>query len=438
MVRVPTRFVFLSLVLASPAAAQPAPAQPAPAPEQPAPEAEVTKETEPSTRISGEVRIRDEVKWGLYTPADPMGTTEVEFAHMRSRVQVDATISEHVSAVVQFQDVRNLGEGGSTTADAEGVDLKRGMIVIKNIADQPVSLELGRIVLFYGDQRLIGHLEWFDQGRTYDGGRGRFIQGDLGLDLFAVRIRETLAARDDQTLFGAHGEARNLLDGLTVQAYAFGLRDGLEPEMSMETSLIVTAGARAAFDNNAIDATCEAAAQFGDVYGQSLMAFAGALKAGYTATQVGVKPRVGIELTYASGDDDPADGDNKQFQTILPTNHLHYGYADLAAWTNHVGARLSVSVNPIDELTVSVDGHHLRLADPAGGWIHAGGGLTRPGDANAASDLGNELDITVKYKPTKGLVVLAGYSYFMAGGFIDDTGGGDDAQFGYLQVGTSF
>ena len=72
----------------------------------------------------------------------------------------------------------------STTAASEGVDLKRAMIVIRDLLADGTTLELGRIVLFYGDQRLIGHLEWFDQGRTYDGFRFGWEDETSFVDLF--------------------------------------------------------------------------------------------------------------------------------------------------------------------------------------------------------------------------------------------------------------
>jgi hypothetical protein len=44
------------------------------------------------------------------------------------------------------------------------------------------------------------------------------------------------------------------------------------------------------------------------------------------------------------------------------------------------------------------------------------------------------VDFTVNTKLTKHLDMLVGYSHFFAGSYLDDTGGGDDADFAYLML----
>ncbi len=395
----------------------------------------------PAPKVSGQIRITDEVKRGVYSPGDPDGDVNLEFAHMRTRVRVDAVVSDVVSAVVELQDVRTLGSEGSTVADTEGVDLKRGYMMVSNIGDAPLSLKLGRFVLAYGDQRLIGHLEWFDQGRTYDGALLSYAPDGYFVDAFGTRIRETTPATDDQALFGLYAGAKDWLPEGVVEVYAIGFADYLEAmgEQAMDSTMFGTFGARATLKASGVDATAEAALQAGSLRGDDLLAYACALNAGYTVGGSKLAPRFGLGLAYASGDDDPTDGDSKQFQTLTPTNHFLYGYADVAAWTNIVDAELQAQFVPVEKkLWVKLFAHHFRLADPAGGWVNAGGGLIRPGDADASSHLGDEIDVMLTWKPTAGLVLWAGYAHFFAGGFVSDTGGGDDADFGYVQGAVSF
>lgn len=127
-------------------------------------------------RVSGEVRIRWELQDHLCSPSDPDGESSFNFAHMRTRLRFDLDVVENVAAVVEFQDVRTLGEEGSTTADTQGVDIKRAEMIFRNILGEPLMVEF---VLAYGDERLIGGLEWFDQGRTYDGIRSRHEKSDF-------------------------------------------------------------------------------------------------------------------------------------------------------------------------------------------------------------------------------------------------------------------
>jgi hypothetical protein len=390
--------------------------------------------------LSGEVRLRDEIRLHLYAPTDALGRAQYEEIHLRARLRADATVNEYVAAIVEVQDVRVLGEAGSTTADDEGVDLRRGQMIIDNIGDRPVAVEAGRFVLKYGDQRLIGDLEWLDQGRTYDGLRLSLHPEGFFLDGFFARVRETTVAGDDQTLFGIYSGATRLGGASSLEAYAIGFEDKLEAmgEAGLADTLFVTLGTRAAYAAAPIDATVELAMQVGELQGDDLLAWAAALRAGYTWSGA-LAPRVGGELAYARGDNaDRTDGRRQQFQTLFPTNHLHYGYADVAAWTNLAAARLSVSAKPQAKWLVTADWHHLRLANESGGWVNAAGQQIRAGLDGAARHLGDELDLLVSWKPVTGLDLLAGWSRFVPGGFVADTGGGDAADFAYLQAGVAF
>ncbi len=53
---------------------------------------------------------------------------------------------------------------------------------------------------------------------------------------------------------------------------------------------------------------------------------------------------------------------------------------------------------------------------------------------NANNYVGAETDFTVNAKLTKHLDMLVGYSHFSAGGYLNDTGAGDAADFAYLML----
>lgn len=117
---------------------------------------------------------------------------------------------------------------------------------------------------------------------------------------------------------------------------------------------------------------------------------------------------------------------------------MHYGYADLMAWSNMWDFRGMLSCKPADAWTLSADWHHLLLADEDAGWYNAGGNLIRPGAAGASRHLGEELDLKATWKPCKPLAFLAGWSHFIPGGFVDDTGQDRSADFFYLQAQLKF
>jgi hypothetical protein len=382
-------------------------------------------------RISGEIRIRGEVRDHVYADKDADAANSFAFTHMRTRVRLDVDVTNEIAAVVEFQDVRNFGEELSTVGMLDGVDIKRAYMLFKEIGGKALELELGRFVMHYGDQRVIGHLEWVDQGRSYDGFRLLHHPEGWWIDLFGVNVRETLATEEDLYFVGVYGGKG------VFEAYLLWLSDQMPGtgEAGTGKTNFLTIGARAHGKQGAWDWTGEITYQgAGEVNGDDLSALGAALIAGYSFKEAKWKPRVGIEVAYASGDSDPTDGDNEQLQTLFPTNHLWYGYIDVVGWSNIIDFRLRLTARPAEKWFVSLDYHHFRRPEELGDWINAAGDKIRDGAAGADNHLGDEIDLVIKWTPLKAFSLVFGYSIFIPGGFVDDTGEDPVSQFFYLQA----
>ena len=76
------------------------------------------------------------------------------------------------------------------------------------------------------------------------------------------------------------------------------------------------------------------------------------------------------------------------------------------------------------------------------GWYLAGGGLAaaRPAGGFTSNDdeLAQEVDLTVSYQLYKNVSILAGYSWFGAGDWIEDNISDFDTNWGYLQTTVTF
>jgi len=384
----------------------------------------------PTVDLSGQVRTREELRGELFTPAEPTGEKTRDETHLRTRLRLDTEVNTQLAITIEFQDVRLLGEEQSTTGTIDGVDLKRGFIeVTPNASD--TTIRVGRWVMAYGDQRLVGSLEWVDQGRSYDGVHVSYKPSKTYVDVFAVRVRETLDAMDDQHFAGIYSGIA-IRESAVVELYALGLRDALDSGLTF-----ATLGVRGAINHGALDGSAEAAVQIGEVGDQEIVAVAAAVSAG-VVIETSRRIRVGGELAYASGDSDPNDSADNTFRTLFPTNHIYYGHADLVAWQNVLALRASLSSRPTKSITASLDVHHLRLAESAGGWLNAAGVSIRPGDSSASAELGNEIDAVVGWKPIEGLALQTGVAVFLGGDFVADTGGGGNAVFAYLQAQATF
>jgi len=386
--------------------------------------------------LYGQIRVRPELKRHIFKPGNPDGANNLDFTLLRSRLALEVEVDERLTAVFEIQDARRFGEEGSTTADTGGLDLKRGTIVWRDILGRPVQLEAGRFVMAYGEERLLGALEWANAGRSFDGFRLSFRPHDSYVDFFGARIRDAAGTDDDQDLIGVYAGTRRLVPEAEVEGYALFLRDGVERpgESGTGDTGFVTLGGRIAGTHGAIDFSAEAAFQVGQVDGDDLSAWGTALVGGYTFDTLPTSPRLGFEFDYASGDADPVDGDNGQLQPLFPTNHRHYGYADLVGWSNLLDLKAGLSLQPHDQVTFTSDFHHLELADSAGDWVTTNGTVVRPGVPGAPTGLADELDLVLTWRPRDPLTLQVGWAHVWSGDFIQATGEAPDADFAYAQL----
>ncbi len=119
--------------------------------------------------------------------------TRETFTSMRTRAQLKALLGEGVAVFVQLQDVRLFGEETSTLGDyrADALDLHQGYLDWTFGTGTEARLRVGRQPLALGEQRLVGAVEWTQQGRAFDGARLTATSlGSLTLDLFAMKLQE--------------------------------------------------------------------------------------------------------------------------------------------------------------------------------------------------------------------------------------------------------
>ena len=309
-----------------------------------------------------------------------------------------------------------------------------------------LSLKAGRQLLTYGDERILGPLEWNNFSRTWDAAKVRYAAEKWWVDAFAaslVTIADDEFNRSD--LFNNNGLGRDqilsgiyfsttALDFQTTDVYALHLHEsGSTDFLSFGTRWKSTPGKLGPWDY-----TAEFVGQTGEVKGKDLSAFAGHAEVGYTF-DAPWKPRLALDYSYGTGDGNAADGEVGTFQNLYPTNHLYYGYMDAASWQNIHDLNVSLKVAPTKKLTARLDYHALWLADTNDAWYRANGVATvRPITPGADSHAGSEVDLTLTYAATKNLSFMAGYSRFFAGSYLSDTGASDDADFAYFQATLKF
>ncbi|WP_119079568.1 alginate export family protein [Chitinophaga alhagiae] len=119
--------------------------------------------------LSAQLRTRTELRDGQGGPL-PAGAKPAVFTSQRSRLSAAYAIPS-LKLGLALQDVRVWGQDASTihrttTADNNGFMLHEAWAEV-NLADS-LQLKIGRQELVYDDSRLLGNLDWLQQGRRHD------------------------------------------------------------------------------------------------------------------------------------------------------------------------------------------------------------------------------------------------------------------------------
>lgn len=377
--------------------------------------------------------------------------TDDSWLLQRARVGIKVAPTDYLTFYVQGQSSLELdsdrpNEPGVLGAEGDdAIDLRQAYI---KIGPKDLNVTIGRQVLSYGDERLIGGFDWNNIGRTFDAVKFHYGTKDWSLEAFAASV--VVPDSDDfnySDLFDGNETGRDqVFSGLylstaalcplgsTTDFYALHL---YENYAAGDTNF-VTLGTRVKADvtkTGGWDYETEMAVQFGDVKGKDLSAFAGHWGFGYVWTKSPWKPRLFAEYNFATGDSNAADGDVETFQNLFPTNHKFYGYMDAFSWQNIHNPAISFSVQPAKTVKLQLDYHAFFLADTSDAWYRANGvTAVRPIKGSASDFVGTELDFTATWKATKNLSFLAGYSHFFSGDYAKATGAADDADFVYVQA----
>jgi hypothetical protein len=183
-----------------------------------------------------------------------------------------------------------------------------------------------------------------------------------------------------------------------------------------------------------VDYTLTAACQFGNFGKDDIRAYGLATEAGYTFS-CRMKPRIAAAVTYASGDEDPSDGDHNTFDGVFGAVDKFYGRMNLFSWMNLVDWQTGLSITPVKGVNVSLDYHWFRLAEKKDAWYYCNGKKMRWDKRGASgSTLGEELDLICKYRVNTWLELMAGYGIFFPGAFVENTGTHENAQWFFTQL----
>ncbi len=168
----------------------------------------------PLWTINAQVRTRTELRHGLANPYPKVTGTEGPPAFFTSqRTNINFGFRwDKMNFNADVRDVRVWGQDASTISNADGAKLflhqAWGEFVLGTTADTNArfkffdnfSLKVGRQELVYDDVRLLGNLDWLQQGRRHDAAIFKFLKKGYNLDL-------GLAMNQNTDAFNTNGNA---------------------------------------------------------------------------------------------------------------------------------------------------------------------------------------------------------------------------------------
>lgn len=309
------------------------------------------------------------------------------------------------------------------------------------------TLRVGRQELSYGAQRFVSPLEWANTRRRFDAAKLIWELDHGQFDFFYSKPvpvnRNGFDDNDEDFDFWGAYWTSVLNPHLSVDVFAFAVDDrgsrtnpnGRSGDVSRFTLGSRLYGKKGGFDYEAV-----LAGQWGSWAGDNIEAWAWTLDGGYTVADFVGSPRIGLGFDWASGDRDPTDGTVETFDQLFPLGHKYLGFMDFIGRQNIQAANVNFAVWAVPKKVKARVAYHAFWLASEDDALYAASGAASRRDPTGSSgkEVGRELDVTLHWKIDVHSSVLIGYSHFFDGGFLQDTGSSEDADFVYVQYQMKF
>ena len=360
--------------------------------------------------------------------------TNNDFMLTRLRLYMNWEVNDLVRLYVEGIHAEASDDGGDYFA--RGIDRNRGdflnLFIDLKLTDSLLA-RVGRQELLYGAQRTVSPLDWANTRRTFDGARLLYQAGDWSIDTFytffvPVDLDELDEADYDQAFYGFYSTYSGF-ENFSMDAYYLGYDNNNAPPNN-DFSLH-TIGVRL---NGSIDNWLwefEGGPQFGRQSGQNLDHAAGfaTVGLGRKLNQPG-NPTIWFYYDYASGESLVPGQDFNAFNQLFPLAHKYLGFIDAVQRSNIESPNLLITAKPGAKWNFLLWYWHF-MSNTDAPVPSIGNTPTQ----NASKDLGDELDIILKYSICPRSDILFGWSHFWRGAKIVGT---EDADFVYGQYTLNF
>lgn len=364
--------------------------------------------------IDADIRPRFEYRHG-FGSLFPEDTEPAAFVAQRTRLNTSFK-TEKFAIKVSLQDV-------STWGDTKQININDGndsfflfQAWIEYFINEKWSTKIGRQVISYDDQRVLGGLDWAMQGRFHDALLVKHKSGSVKLDFgFAFNQASQSTTGTTYNILGAfsyksmqfayfHKDWEKFKLSLLFLNNGFQKYKGVNNDVPDGVYNRQTAGTHFTIPISKVNLAANFYYQFGNADANTdLSAYEFALEANYKPG----KTLFALGFEMLSGTDQTGDTKNKSFFPLYGTNHKFNGYMDYFYVGNHAN---NVGLNDL-YAKVAIDiGDKSKFLTK----LHV-----FSANADLANDadkyLGTELDLIFSKTLVKDVVLKVGYSHMFAG-----------------------
>lgn len=385
-----------------------------------------------SVEITGQVRPRYEMRHG-YSQLIPEGEQAANFVSQRTRLNIGYA-DDMFRFGLSVQHIGTWGETGTMRMnDVNGASLHEawGEVIIS----PKFSLKVGRQVLSYDDQRIMGGVDWAQQARSHDAALVSIKPRDVcSIDVgFAYNARSQTNFREYYGTFNykalqfAHWQSKFGNLGASVLFLNTGVAwiDGSDTlpggRPKEKVAYNQTMGFRLTYKEGSVAINGAFYYQTGklsvdmddDLISETTVKMSApyfAVDASYLFTP---EFKVGIGVEYLSGNSmkEPSDKD-KSFKPWFGTNHKFNGWMDYFYVGNHMVSvgLLDIYVPLIyekDKFSASLIPHFFAAANDI--YAYSGSSME-----DFSKFLGTEIDLGLAYAVAPNVKIHAGYSQMLA------------------------
>ncbi|WP_169305972.1 MULTISPECIES: alginate export family protein [Acidobacterium] len=361
----------------------------------------------------------------------------------RVRGSVTMRPASWFTGYVQFHDTHALGlplhEVAANMRDT--FDFRQGYA---NFHYRAAQLIVGRQLLIFGDQRVVGISNWTNNSRSWDGADLRIGKKNR-IDLFTTSVVTVHPTSLDThgaglTFHGVEGNINTLVRGTSLQPFVLIRR---EPLVTSQQKIKgaeneVTPGIY--FSSKLpyhFDASGTGDFQRGSYSNDSIHAGAAIIRGGYTLARSSWAPHLVLEYKYATGNSHRNPDRISTYDQQYPSNHNAFGLTDLFGFRNIKERRASLSLLPMRSAFVLLQAESLHVASVMDD-VYSGSGsasVKPPMMGFASDDIGTEFDASGRYLFKKHFLLQAGQGHFFPGALMTHNQHGAPLTLMYFQVG---